>query len=303
VRQVALPYRTASLSCWDLGPWRRLDGDPDAELPDRIDDWDYSVPLALACDVVVDVTRLREEVGLPSDDALTLVALWEATSTGIREVGSRQPVLGASEQAFELFLRLDGSRIGGQLILERLVVLSSPGTSDDALAARTAGSVLLAEPRADRSTIVLEGEAARFPTEVLDFGELPIAEPEALWFLDLDFADLEQSPLSAMRLYVNGVHPAMERALVQGDDVGALVRSTLQWDVARILIHRALDHDEFVAEWDGFGEDTLGLALQQLIQRLWPGEDASSLRARRLAKPARFEYQLQARLNLLSRVA
>lgn len=300
MRQVALPHRTASGACWELGQWRRLDGGPASELPDRIDDWDYSVPLALACDVVVDVLRLREEVGLPADDALTLIALWEATSTGIREVGSRYPLTGTGEQSFELFLQLDGSRIGGQLILERQVVLSSSGTGEDPLAARTAGSILLVEPRADRSAVLLEGDAARFPTEILDFDELPIAEPEALWFLDLDLADLEQSPLSAMRLFVNGAHPAVVRALVQADDIGALVRSTLQWDVARMLIHRALDNEEFVTEWDGFGDDTVGLALQQLVQRFWPGEEASSLQSRRLANPARFEYQLQARLRLMS---
>jgi hypothetical protein len=300
VRQVAFPYRTGSAACWELGKWRRLDGGADTELPARIEDWDYSIPLALACEVVVDVSRLRDELGLPATEALTLVALWEATSTRIREVGSRQPLADAGEQSAELFLQLDGSRIGGQLILERQVVLTSNRTSDDPLAARAIGSVLLAEPRADRSTVLLEGEAARFPTEVLDFGELPIAEPGALWFLDLDLADLEQSPLSAIRLYVNGAHPAVARALVQSDDVGALVRSTLAWDVARMLIHRALDNEEFVTDWDGFGDDTLGLALQQLIQRFWPGEEASSLQSRRRSNPARFEYQLQARLHLMS---
>ena len=66
------------------------------------------------------------------------------------------------------------------------------------------------------------------------------------------------------------------------------------------MIHRALDNEEFVEEWDGFEEGSLGATLQQLVQRVWPGEDAMSLRARREANAPRFEYQLQARLRLLS---
>jgi hypothetical protein len=179
-------------------------------------------------------------------------------------------------------------------------VLSSAGGSTDPLAPRLAGSVILREERNEVTSILLEGEAARFPTEVVDFAQLRIAEPEALWFLDMSGADLEQSPLSAMRLYVNGTHPAVQRALAHGDAIGGLVRSVLQWDVARVMIHRALDNDEFIDDWDRFEETTLGATLQQLVQRIWAGEDAASLRARRDADPTRFEYQLQARLGLFS---
>jgi hypothetical protein len=69
------------------------------------------------------------------------------------------------------------------------------------------------------------------------------------------------------------------------------------------MIHRALDNDEFVDDSDGFEEMTLGATLQQLVQRIWAGEDAASLRARRAADPARFDYQLQARLGLLSELS
>jgi hypothetical protein len=299
VRQVSLPYKTAGSGCWQLGQWRRLEGGGAEELPARIDDWDYTVPLAFVCDVSVDVRQLREEAGLTAGQELTLFALWEATSTGIREVGSRHPLDGSGQESVELLLQLDGGQMGGQLILERQVALSTPGAADP-LTAHLAGSVVLAEPRSERTTVLLEGDAARFPTDVIDFAAVPVAEPDALWFLETEFADLEQSPLSAMRLYVNGRHPAVARALAQGDPIGGLVRSVIEWDVARMLIHRALENEEFVNEWDSFGDDTLGLALQQLIQRFWPGEDASSLRARRTANVARFEYQLQARLRLMS---
>ena len=234
---------------------------------------------------------------------MALIAVWEASSTGIREIGYRQALPGDGDWTFELLVHLDGSLIGGLLRIERQVVLSSTGTSSDPLAPRSAGSVILREERDEATSILLEGEAARFPTEVVDFAQLGIAEPEALWHLEMAGADLEESALSAMRLYVNGNHAAVQRALTQDDGIGELVRSVLQWDVARAMIHRALDNDEFVHDWDRYEEATLGATLQQLIQRIWTGEDAASLRARRDADPARFEYQLQARLGLFSELS
>lgn len=299
MRQVVFPYLTATDDCWRLGSWQRLDGAADSDLPDRVDDWDYSVPLSLACSVTVDVPRVRDLARLTASDSLVLIGVWEASSTGIREVGSRHKLPADREGTFDLLLNLDGSRIGGQLTLERQIVLASPGGSRDPLAPRIAGSIVLDERRSERKTVILEGEAARFPTEVIDFNQTRIAEPDALWLLELDLSDLEQSPLSALRLYVNGSHPAVRRALVSADGTGELVRSVLRWDVARCLVQRALDNDDFADEWGSFAEGTVGLTLQQLIQRYWPGETATSLRARRQSNPSRFDYQLQARLDLL----
>ena len=165
------------------------------------------------------------------------------------------------------------------------MVLAADGASTDELAPRTAGSVLLVELRDRETKITLEGESARFPTEVISFDELPIAEPDALWYLEYDPSDLEQSPLLALRLYVNSKHPAVERSLHPDDEIGELVRSTLHWDVARIMIDRALNNDDLIEQWDAFPEESLGQMLQELIQRSWPGETAESLRARRLADP------------------
>ena len=299
MRQIIFPYLTATNECWQLGPWRRLDAGADAELPDRLDDWDYSVPLSLASNVVVNVSRVRKIAHLSSEDSLVLAAIWEASSTGIREAASRHELPADGERSFELLLNLDGAMLGGHLTLERQIVLSSVGSGDDRLAARLGGSIILRESRGSRTTVILEGDAARFPTEVIDFGQLQIAEPDALWWLELDLTDLEQAPLSSMRLYVNGGHPAVRRALAGNDGIGELVRSVLRWDVARALILRALGHDDFCNDWDTYQEGTVGLTLQELIQRYWPGEHAESLRARRQSNPARFEYQLQARLALL----
>ena len=302
MRTSSFPYRTASPETWKLEDWRRVEGGTRLELQPRLNDWDYSINLALVCEVVVDAGRLRAETGLSRDDELSLVGLWHASSTGIREVGGRHRLPGGGEERFELSVELDGSKLGGWLTLERQIVLTSARPGADPTTATKPGSILLSEPAESRTSVLLEGDAARFPTEVIDFGQLSIAEPGSLWFLEMDTTDLDQAALGNLRLYVNGGHPAIRAALNEQSWIGELIRSVLQWDVARLMVQRALDCDELGGRWGEFEEWSLGATLQGLIQRFWPGENADSLKVRRAANPARFEYQLQARMSLLAKV-
>lgn len=302
MREVVLPYLTASAQHWRLGQWSLLTESGEEPLPDVLDAWDYSVSLALSCDVTIDVTAIRVACLLDAEDPVRILCTWEASSTGIRDIGFVHALPSEGEIRIQMLLELDGSLLGGRLTLERQIILGEGGRSPDALAAHEPGSVLLREDRAARKTVILEGEAARFPTEVIGFRDIGIAEPDALWHLEFDAGDLEQSPLSAMRLYLNAEHSAIRRALKFDDELGAIVRSVMQWDVARNLVHGALDNEEFIEAWGGFPEGTLGATLEALIGRFWHGETGESLRARRTANPARFETQLQARMRLLEMI-
>jgi hypothetical protein len=300
MRAVAYPHLTAPDGCWSPGPWRRLTESGEVPLAEHLDDWDYSVSLALASDIRIDVGQLRTACGLADDETLSLVCLWESTSTGIRRVGFAQILPPVGETEIEAILEIDGHLVGGRLLLDRQVVLTGQGRGVNPLAAQRPGSVLLAEDRAGVRSTLLEGSAARFPTEVADFSALPIGEPDALWWLDLETANLDASPLGCMRLYLNAAHPAIARALHPDERLGTEVLSVIRWDVARMLVHAALDNDDFVDGWDDFPDESLGGVLQGLVRRHWPGETAASLRARRTRDLTRFEYQLQARLRLLA---
>jgi hypothetical protein len=302
MREIVLPYLTASSGAWQLGGWQRLTEDGSVPLGDRLDHWDYSIPLALSCEIKVDVGRIRAEAAIDEADRLTLACFWEASSTGIRRVGFTTELPAAGDVTVSPVLQLDGGLLGGRLKLMRQVVLMGLGSRRDQLAATRAGSVILAEAAADVHSVLLEGIAARFPTEIADFSSLPIAEPDALWYLDIATGDLDVAALAAMRLYLNAAHPAIMRALDPEDSVGGMVRSTMRWDVARTVIVNALRNGDFVEGWGAFEEDSLGDAIQGLIQRYWPGETAAALRERERAHPARFEYQLQARLRLMTEV-
>jgi hypothetical protein len=302
MRTIVLPYLTPSADVWDLGAWHRLIETTPVLLGDRLEHWDYSVPLNLTCEISVDVGRVRQEAALNEDDGLTLACFWEASSTGIRQVGFSVdlPQGGVVESA--PVLHLDGGLLGGRLKLTRQVVLTRVRSPRDPLSAARSGSVILSEPPEDARVVILEGTAARFPTEPADFSALPIAEPDALWYLDIATGDLDTAALAAIRLYLNTAHPAVVRALDPEDPIGSIIRSTMQWDVARTVIRSALRNAEFIEGWGSFEEESLGEVIQNLIERYWPGETSESLRQRERDHPGRFEYQLQARLRLMVEV-
>lgn len=300
MREVILPYLSATQDVWSLGGWQLTTEGARRPLGDRLDHWDYSIPLDLSCEIEVDIDQLRAVTKLSDADRLTFVCLWEASATGIREVGYAADLPANGVAVGEPRLDLDSSLLGGNLRLLRQVVLTSVGAERDLLAADRVGSVILGEEAADAKVVALEGIAARFPTELVDFSDLPIAEPDALWYLDIESADLDTAALAAMRLYLNSSHPAISRALDPEDPAGALVRSTIRWDVARTVITEAAQNPDLIRGWGGFPEDSLGDAMEGMIRRYWPGETAESLRERRRGHAARFEYQLQARLRLMA---
>jgi hypothetical protein len=299
VKEVILPYATASQTTWRLGDWHLGPIERERHLPARIEDWDATVDVDLQCEIELDVTALRRQCHLSPDAGVRLICAWHASSTGIRRIAARWRLGRGGAATVRAQFVVPGRLIGGTLTLERLVVLTQPTKSPPAGTADKPGSVLLREEASARREAILEGEAARFPTEVVDFAAIPIAEPDALWHLEMSLDDLDQSPLNAMTLYINRSHRAIAEALDAGSASGAMIRSVMQWDVARRLVRTAILTDEFVNSWGNFAEDSLGDVLEGMVRRYWPGETAASLRERFLADEGRFEYQLQARTRLL----
>ncbi|RBY76277.1 hypothetical protein DQ239_14955 [Blastococcus sp. TF02-09] len=162
--------------------------------------------------------------------------------------------------------------------------------------------MLWREPRDDQAVCALEGDAARFPTDVMDFEQTGLGDAGGVWWLHHDLSDLDANPLSCLRIRINSAHPAGSR-LVDGSPEASDARSALYWDVNRLLVHAALDSDEFVTGWGAFRVGSLGHTLEQLCRRLWPYQDARALRASRANDRGRFEVSLQARVGLFTEAA
>jgi hypothetical protein len=273
-------------------PWQLHTPSGPTALADEVAAWDYLAELALSAVLEVDANAVRAACHLGEASELRVVVTATSSTTKMRGPVALAPVVPGP---IPLDVRMLGHELGGRLALDTLVVACDVQRTD-ALSPRAKGSILWR----DRRTTWLEGESARFPTEVADLGGAPFFTPGALWYLDVRSDDLDASALGGVRLVLNENHPTMARVLA-GDaspEANATL-SALRWDVARQLVDAALDSNEFVERGGVFEEETLGSMLSAVLALHWPGESPRALRQLRRTEPARFERELQDRAGLL----
>jgi hypothetical protein len=273
-------------------PWQRHAPEGPVPLTDDIPAWDYLASLPLAAVVEVNSDAVREACHLGAGSELRLIVTAASSTTKMRGPVAVLPVM-AGPMAVDV--RLTGHELGGRLSLETLLVVAAVDRTD-ALSPRAAGSIVWRH----RRTSWLEGESARFPTEVADLGSAPFFTPRALWYVEIEADDLDSAALGGVRLVLNEAHPAVERVLAGDASAEATATlSMLRWDVARQLVFAALDNDELIERGGEFEDETLGAMLAGVLSTHWPGESPRSLRQLRHTEPGRFERELQDRVGLL----
>lgn len=273
-------------------PWKLRTPSGSAPLADDVPAWDYQTTLMLSAVVEIDTDVVRAACHLGARAELQLIVLATSTNTKMRGPVAIRP---APNGPVRLEAELVGHELGGRLLLDTMLVVSAID-GVDALSPTTVGSILWRH----RKSAWLEGESARFPTEVADLGAAPFFTPAALWFLDIRSDDLDSAALGAIRLVLSDRHPVVARLLAgnQSPETAATM-SVLHWDVARQLVSVALDSDEFVERDGVFDDESFGSTLAGVLTSYWPGETPRSLRQLRRTDPSRFERELQDRSGLL----
>jgi hypothetical protein len=293
MRTSAAPFASAATESVRFKvPWQLHTLSGPTPLLDEVPAWDYQTTIALSAVLEVDADAVRETCHLGASSKLCIIVSAASSTTKMRGPVAVAPV---SAGPVDVDIQLRGHELGGRLILDTML-LAAAIERTDALSPHAAGSILWRQ----RKTSWLEGESARFPTEVANLAAPPFFAPKALWFVDVRTDDLDSAALGAVRLILNENHQAIAR-LLAGDtspETRATL-STLRWDVSRQLILAALDCDDFV-ECDGhFDDETLGQMLAGILTLYWPGESPRVLRQLRRTDPARFERELQDRAGLL----
>ncbi len=293
MRTSAAPFPMAPLDAVRFTvPWQLHTPEGPTGLTEDVPAWDYLASLALSAVLEVDADAVSEGCHLGENSRLRVVVTAASSATKMR---GPVAVLDVPAGPMAIDVRMLGHELGGRLALDTLLVAAAVERTD-ALSPRASGSILWRH----RKTTWLEGESARFPTELADLGAAPYFTPGALWYVDVRADDLDTAALGSVRLVLNEGHPAVER-LLAGDasaETNATI-STLRWDVARQLILNALDSDEFVERDGSFEDETLGAMLAGVLTLHWPGESLRALRQLRITEPARFERELQDRAGLL----
>ena len=293
-RVIALPYLTAARDRVAAAAWLG----PNGQALDSIADWDYGTEVHAIRGLEIDVGGIREDCGLPSDARLAVTVIWRTTRTAMRGALPVTPLPRSGDHWIgEVRLRLDGAELGGELRLITRLLLAEAGSERQPLAPDLAGAVLWE----DRHTVLLEGGAARFPMEVIDFRAARLPAAEAAWYLHWPSEDFHQPVLGALRLYLNEGHPTI-RALVNGelsDELAEAVLSTMRFDTARALITGALRDDEFLEDPNPYDDGSIGATLRRLATAFWPDQTLTSLQNHLRSRPEAFHTELQERMRLL----
>lgn len=286
---------------WQL----HLDDGP-RPLPDAHPYWDPATPVDIVARVTLDLPAIRRDCALDAAARLRLAVTWQSPGTGLRGCGQIVDLVADGETPpLELHLHIDGALVADRLRCAVRLVLGATGSEPGPLAPSRPGSLLWSDER----ILLLEGGAARFPVELVDFQtNLSIMAADAAWYLDWDPDDLHLLALGSVRLIVNASHPIVRRAVTtaQPCDADRAIIDAIRYDVARTLIDGALGCEDFVAGPEQYEDGTVGAYARRLI-RSHLGGDATDFGTlhdqwRQASTRPRLECLLQERVRLFREV-
>lgn len=258
--------------------------------PDALPDWSYHQVLNIGATVTIPYDQVRLHLRIADDAQLGAMIAWQCLATQSR--GASTPVsLVADTTATRLTLA--DAPLGGILSLSLHLVLLDPGSGTiDPLSPILPGAILWTT----KHSILLEGDAARFPTAVADFSSLDNGFPNAHWWLELHIDEdaLDAPSDSAMRLWLNE-NSALAKSILDDDPAGAALVKVMTSDVYRQLIRAAFDIESFSIEVD-YGVGSIGHTLQTLFQTL-DYSDINLARSAHIEDPTRLDARLQSVVN------
>ncbi|WP_329069548.1 hypothetical protein [Amycolatopsis sp. NBC_01480] len=293
IRQ-APPYRLATAGSVVVEPWQLLLDDTPVMLGPSLDDWDYRTDLTLRQSVTVDVDLVRQGTGLPESAKLTLAMVWTASGSGLKAAGSRITLPKSGTTQVDLGAVLPGSQLGGLLVLETTLALAEYCDTGALASPRRAGSVLWT----DRSSTRLQGDAQQFPISVVDFAKTEFPD-DAGWHVEIG-GDLDTATMGALILLVNERKKVLVGAMrnaARPRPADRIVLSTVYADVTRTLVEHALRDRDFDLDTT-YPDDSMGVTLQVLVDRLFPGRSIDHLRRRYEQAPAAFATELQSAVRI-----
>lgn len=284
-----------------MSNWRIVSG-RELQDGDLLPEWDQSLCINVTKYIQVDIVTLMMSGRLKAGTRLAILPTWWSDGTGLR--GSGEPSYftvdaKVQQRKFDLVLSIPGKHLAKNLQLRSALVLVEQASEIrvDPLAAHRPGSVLWE----DATTVVLEGDASRFPITVVDFVESGLGPANACWRFELAPMDPTLPAMATMRLYVNSLHRTFHTAVTSRDVTQAQVaiRSALKMGIGEEMLRIALDKaEELETGAQDFQPGSAGKVLLDLVDRVFPGRGPIGCREDRNQDPGRFHAELQARLAL-----
>lgn len=291
----ARPYLVPPADTVDADPWIDQLGAP---LGPSVNHWDSATNLTFTRDIVVDADRIRDACQLGSDATLTITTAWFSTAT--RLSGHGDPIELATlpgRLAVTAEIHVPAGRVGATLRLRTRLVLRHNGAPFSPIAPSDPGSILWS----DEHTTLVEGSAGRFPIAITDFGGSGYPT-SAAWALHWNPRHLHEPVLGDFQLLINSLHPTVVDAVRTGsaDPRSAAIRSMIEYDIARTIVHSVLLDDEFLADPASYDDGTVGHLAHQILTTVFPGVALRTLADWTRDLPDRIDTRIQETMGLLA---
>lgn len=295
---IFFPYHTVISECIKVEPWKVLHGEDFKILPSILTGWDCNSSLKAYRALKLDLGNIWNDCELAQNDSLKISVAWFSSGTSLRGVDFTTENISYSqgESSCQLQIDLSGQNLASDVVIRTQLVLAKNGESTSNLAPKIPGSILWQ----DEHRVLVEGRAARFPIEIIDFDVTTWTPSEGAWFLDWSKDNLYQSLLGGLRLYINAKHGKVIKAIKaeHPDAEDKAIFSTIYHDVGRTLITGALQNSEFVEDPSAFTDGSIGAAIRRLMKIVFPHDTPEGLRQRMTERSIDFECSLQAGLRL-----
>lgn len=257
-----------------------------------LEGWDYDQGIRIGTSPEIHLEKLMSSTGLDDPSALDVVATVDCSSTSRRFV-SRMPV-DAYLAAPDRFLLVEVPPGAAALELKMTCHLAlMVGRSSAGSSASLKGSRLGQSPT---TRLVLEGDASRFPTEALSFGDL--RWEAAAWSVRIDMEDMDEAFPGVVRLVLNTDHPVGAALAAMDPRTYGALGSILRIDIVRSILLAAMEQvGRRGIEATGFDEESFGSVAEQMASDYF-GMGLAAVAEMRASDGARFERVLQSSVGM-----
>lgn len=270
-----LPYRTADESVLISETWWYESSGTRIPLPKYLPGWDYATELVAGLTATIDADLLQSSTAVEDLGSLALVIVCDCKASQRRFTSLSRLYQGC--QVVDIALSVPAGELADVIDLSATLILAEDiEPVPDRV--RRAGSRLATS---STITVVLEGDASRFPTEPLSFSAA--GYEAAPWTVSSTAESLDDSLMGSVRLLINEDHSWGQQLL---DDAGSPISSQLRVDVFRSLV--SICADLTADAGSSFEDDSLGGVSEYMSQLYLRRSLAETVRMAK-EEPLRFD--------------
>lgn len=295
MKHVAFPFFTLAQSDPEVSEWGLLAGDGSVEPLERlIPSWDYARDLRVQRTFHLSPELVSSRLGL--DPASCSFELLVRLGTGSGTLPRRLVQLFRAELRPGVPLLVDeavaGDQLSDRLFLECSIVARRTGDAGSRLAPALPAAIVWR----DTLDVSLEGQAPRFPMEIVSFAERFGGRPEAgsPWLLHWLPGELHRDFGGAVRLYLNHDQPNFVDRFVDADPL--TLQTTLGGVISQIVASVIVQEDLEDVLTDAEPSSVAG-HVKTWLDLAFPSLGITGIRGLLEAAPGRFHAAILAMAN------